>query len=614
MGTETEYGIIVPGNPGANAMLISSPDRQRVRRSHRRRAQPAHPLGLRGGEPAARRARVRPGARGRPTPPQLTDEDVGLANVILTNGARFYVDHAHPEYSAPGVHQPARRARSGTGPASGSWPRPAGARRRSPNTPPINLYKNNTDNKGASYGTHENYLMRRETPFADIVRHLTPFFVSRQVVCRLRPGRHRPGRPRRRLPDLAARRLLRGRGRPRDHAEAPDHQHPRRAARRGREVPPAARHHRRRQPGRGVDLPQGRHDGAGAGDDRGQLPVGRPHRRPAGGDAARGVARPDAAAAGDAADRAHADRRAAADGVRRAGPQVRRGPLRLRRRPGDHRRAGPLGVGARPARDRPDVAGPRAGLGRQAADPRGLPDPRRAGLGVARGSRPSTCSTPTSGRTRGSTTGWRRPAGSTGSSPRRRSTARSTEPPDGHPGLLPRPLPGEVPGRGRRRVLGLGHLRPAGPRLAAAGADPGAAARDQGARRRPAGPLRRPPTSWCAPSPVADGPDAADGCRRWTRSRELGTGSSSAATGPWSPLHPPRWPRLFDGRAVQLVGRRRLVARGRPRAPGARRTRTSTSPSARTRPTRSVPWLRDFHLLADRYRRLRPVLPGDADA
>jgi proteasome accessory factor A len=47
---------------------------------------------------------------------------------------------------------------------------------------PITLYKNNTDNKGASYGTHENYLMRRETPFASIVRHLTPFFVSRQVV------------------------------------------------------------------------------------------------------------------------------------------------------------------------------------------------------------------------------------------------------------------------------------------------------------------------------------------------------------------------------------------------------------------------------------------------
>ncbi|WP_372729254.1 depupylase/deamidase Dop, partial [Nocardioides sp.] len=36
---------------------------------------------------------------------------------------------------------------------------------------------------GSSYGAHENYLMRRSTPFVDIVRHLTPFFVSRQVVC-----------------------------------------------------------------------------------------------------------------------------------------------------------------------------------------------------------------------------------------------------------------------------------------------------------------------------------------------------------------------------------------------------------------------------------------------
>ena len=34
-----------------------------------------------------------------------------------------------------------------------------------------------------SYGAHENYLMRRQTPFADIVTHLTPFFVTRQVVC-----------------------------------------------------------------------------------------------------------------------------------------------------------------------------------------------------------------------------------------------------------------------------------------------------------------------------------------------------------------------------------------------------------------------------------------------
>jgi proteasome ATPase len=29
------------------------------------------------------------------------DDELGLANTVLTNGARFYVDHAHPEYSSP---------------------------------------------------------------------------------------------------------------------------------------------------------------------------------------------------------------------------------------------------------------------------------------------------------------------------------------------------------------------------------------------------------------------------------------------------------------------------------------------------------------------------------
>src|SRR5207253_11079008 len=33
----------------------------------------------------------------------IADEDLGLTNVILTNGARLYVDHAHPAYSTPEV-------------------------------------------------------------------------------------------------------------------------------------------------------------------------------------------------------------------------------------------------------------------------------------------------------------------------------------------------------------------------------------------------------------------------------------------------------------------------------------------------------------------------------
>ena len=102
MGTETEYGDLRPGSTPANPMLASS---QVVN-------------GYASATVAARRARwdfeeespLRD-ARGFDCPAtsrtsQLTDEDLGLANVILTNGARLYVDHAHPEYSAPEVTTP----------------------------------------------------------------------------------------------------------------------------------------------------------------------------------------------------------------------------------------------------------------------------------------------------------------------------------------------------------------------------------------------------------------------------------------------------------------------------------------------------------------------------
>ena len=265
MGTETEFGISVQGQPTANPMVASS---QMVNAYASRPRGAPRPVGLRGGVPAARRPRLRHLPRDR-RPIQLTDEDLGLANVILTNGARLYVDHAHPEYSTPECTNPLdivqwdKAGEQVMLDAAGS-PRRPGARRSL-------LYKNNTDNKGASYGAHENYLMRRSHT---VRRHrAAPDAVLRQPAGRLRrrPGRHRPGRPRARLPGQPARGLLRGRGRPRDDAEAADHQHPRRAARRPREVPPAARDHRRREPRGDLDLPQGRHHRAGARDDRGPV-------------------------------------------------------------------------------------------------------------------------------------------------------------------------------------------------------------------------------------------------------------------------------------------------------------------------------------------------------
>src|SRR6201989_1396641 len=180
MSTETEYGISLPGQPGANAMVSSSQVVNAYQAATAARARRArwdfeeeNPL---------RDARGFDLATEASDSSQLTDEDLGLANVILTNGARLYVDHAHPEYSTPEVTNPLDLVR---------WDKAgervmAEASRRAatiPGTHPIHLYKNNTDNKGASYGSHENYLMRRQTPFADIVAHLTPFFVTRQVFC-----------------------------------------------------------------------------------------------------------------------------------------------------------------------------------------------------------------------------------------------------------------------------------------------------------------------------------------------------------------------------------------------------------------------------------------------
>ncbi len=181
MGIETEYGISVPGAPNANPMVLSGDVVTTYAAA--RGIRPARASWDYADEMPLRDARGFDLHRSRAHPTQLTDEwgeDPTMANVVLTNGARLYVDHAHPEYSSPEVTTPRDAIR---------WDR-AGevvmreAVERLATVPPgVNLYKNNTDGKGASYGTHENYLMSRRTPFLDIVAHLMPFFVVRQILC-----------------------------------------------------------------------------------------------------------------------------------------------------------------------------------------------------------------------------------------------------------------------------------------------------------------------------------------------------------------------------------------------------------------------------------------------
>ncbi|HEX3899155.1 MAG TPA: depupylase/deamidase Dop [Mycobacteriales bacterium] len=183
MGTETEYGIAVPGQGPANHMLASSQIVNAYLNSTNHGSRDRNPRWDFEEESPLRDARGfdAGGATSR-EPDVLGDDEVGLANAILTNGARLYVDHAHPEFSSPEVTNP-RDAVVWDKAGELVMARAAEHAVRIPGAGQIQLYKNNTDNKGASYGAHENYLMRRETPFADIVRYLTPFFVTRQVVC-----------------------------------------------------------------------------------------------------------------------------------------------------------------------------------------------------------------------------------------------------------------------------------------------------------------------------------------------------------------------------------------------------------------------------------------------
>jgi len=171
-GIETEYGIAVREVAEFNPILTSSllinayakPAFKRVKWDY----EEENPLR---------------DARGfERTPAEVgPEDDSGLVNVILPNGSRYYVDHAHPEYSSPECLD----ARSAV-----IWDK-AGERILEASIEAaqsliaegerVFIYKNNSDGKGNSYGCHENYLVAREVPFPQLVKHLTPFFVSRQI-------------------------------------------------------------------------------------------------------------------------------------------------------------------------------------------------------------------------------------------------------------------------------------------------------------------------------------------------------------------------------------------------------------------------------------------------
>jgi proteasome accessory factor PafA2 len=112
----------------------------------------------------------------------IDESDSGLVNAVLENGARLYVDHAHPEYSSPECADPLTATLYDKAGELVMHRAAVSASRLVGDGRTLLLHKNNSDGKGNSYGAHENYLVDRRVPFSDIVHHLTAFLVSRQIL------------------------------------------------------------------------------------------------------------------------------------------------------------------------------------------------------------------------------------------------------------------------------------------------------------------------------------------------------------------------------------------------------------------------------------------------
>lgn len=103
------------------------------------------------------------------------------SDLVLPNGARFYNDHTHPEYSTPEcrtIKDLLAQDRAGERIVLCAAQR----RNQALGGAHVRLYKNNTDFHGHSYGCHDNYLVSRAVPFPALVAGLVPFLVSRQVI------------------------------------------------------------------------------------------------------------------------------------------------------------------------------------------------------------------------------------------------------------------------------------------------------------------------------------------------------------------------------------------------------------------------------------------------
>jgi proteasome accessory factor A len=170
LGIETEYGIA--GGPEADPIIASSV----IVNAYAQQAHRRINWDFEGERPDM-------DARGLPDLTAFAPVvETHLANTVLTNGARLYVDHAHPEYSSPECRTPLEATLYDV---AGEEVMRRALRLANESLDPsqtITLYKNNSDGKGNSYGCHENYLISRAIDFNHVIRAMVPHFVSRQII------------------------------------------------------------------------------------------------------------------------------------------------------------------------------------------------------------------------------------------------------------------------------------------------------------------------------------------------------------------------------------------------------------------------------------------------
>lgn len=182
-GIETEYGLAVEGRGAehqvddASAFVRACPERAFAGWDYRHESPRCDLRGFQLERLAVDPVDARFDAGRAPAPSEAEIR----SDLVLSNGARFYNDHGHPEYATPecwSLDELALHDRAGE-----EVLRRTAAAFTARTGRKVKIYKNNSDGHGASYGTHESYLAPRSLGFDGLFAAVAPMLVARTVLC-----------------------------------------------------------------------------------------------------------------------------------------------------------------------------------------------------------------------------------------------------------------------------------------------------------------------------------------------------------------------------------------------------------------------------------------------